>query len=867
MQIAITRELPVPNASHLTGLAVNGFDFWRWICLRGAGFPLEGILKLAAAPDLILASDQVIGALDAVERAQEKARSEVEAALDFLRSSGGWEDKKRRKALLDARSRINAREIPRVSDAVRLDSIPTFEEAIQKLARLRHNFEAAFLRASEQTTESVRDIAALPAFREALTWQNRGVMQHGVDLLLQKRANGGSRNSHQRQREEVVASYWQRYCTKNDTVGFFGPVGWARFTSQAECLSVRSGEQLVTARKTYCEAWAIEALGTAILKKHNVQPWIAPILMPFIRIVGAVLHHPLFGRVQLSTSQALLLKGCNGRDTARQIAAALLRSRNTEFKTEGDVYQSLKELAGKKFVFWSFNIPMGPHPEQALRAALQRVEDPGIQRSAISWLDEFESAKRGIAAAAGDADKLNSAFDNLETVFTRATGLAATRNHGQVYAGRTLVYEDCRRDVEVLVGPQLLHSFARPLSLLLFSGRWFASRIKAAYKEAFGRIYSRHVEGAGRIAVDAAPLWLEAIPLLLEDGPRFVAPIQEEFRQKWSRILQLGPGREPVNYSYEQLCEPVAREFSSEGPGWASACYHSPDVMIAADGEEAIRRGECLFVLGEVHMSKNTLDASLFVNQHPSPDELLSAIERDLGALNLVAAGATTHDAGCRTTPTLVGKSAFRLEYLPNAFIGDRSRSIPISSMVVESQEGELMAKSRDGRFRVSVMDLVGSLLSNMVSDCFKIFTPRPHTPRIAIDRLVIKRESWRFPLAELQFASCSDPAEGFLGARIWAHRHRIPRFVFYKSPVETKPSYLDLQSPILASVFFKQIRRTLEAHGPDAMIDVSEMLPSPEQTWLRDKHGRRYASELRMVAVDLSSASPRDSRAAAPRI
>jgi hypothetical protein len=33
-----------------------------------------------------------------------------------------------------------------------------------------------------------------------------------------------------RRREEVIASYWQRYCSKNDTIGFFGPLGWGGFS-------------------------------------------------------------------------------------------------------------------------------------------------------------------------------------------------------------------------------------------------------------------------------------------------------------------------------------------------------------------------------------------------------------------------------------------------------------------------------------------------------------------------------------------------------------------------------------------------------------------------------------------------------------
>jgi hypothetical protein len=294
-------------------------------------------------------------------------------------------------------------------------------------------------------------------------------------------------------------------------------------------------------------------------------------------------------------------------------------------------------------------------------------------------------------------------------------------------------------------------------------------------------------------------------------------------------------------------------EFQASGPGWASARYHSPDIMIAASSEEAILRGDCVFVMGEMHVSKNTLDASLFVNQHPSPDELLCAVDQDL-KLRVVPLALKTDDQGCRTTPSLIGKNSFRLEYLPDSFTDDRTKAIPLSSIVLESQHGELLARTRDGQHCMNWIDLVGALLSVLVIDCFKIIAPRAHTPRISIDRLVLKRESWRFSPATLEFASCASPAERFLQARNWARGHGIPRFAFFKVPVEAKPAYLDFESPILIDIFAKMIRRTLAAGLPDATVDLSEMLPGPSQAWLPDSANQRYTSELRIVAVDTAS-------------
>jgi hypothetical protein len=277
--------------------------------------------------------------------------------------------------------------------------------------------------------------------------------------------------------------------------------------------------------------------------------------------------------------------------------------------------------------------------------------------------------------------------------------------------------------------------------------------------------------------------------------------------------------------------------------------------MIAASGQEAIRKGDYFFVMGEVHVSVNTLGGSLFLTQHPSPQDLLDAVATDLGAWNVVPVtprGSPGHDdSGSRTANLLVPKSNFRLEYLPDSFITDRAQALPVSSLVLENQNGRLVARSRDGRFCTNAIDLVGGLLSVLVMDCFRIMAPRRHAPRISVDRLVIKRESWRFSPAELQFALCTDPAERFLQVRKWAGMEGLPHRAFFKVPVERKPAHVDFDSPILVDMFCKMIRRTLEANLPEAHVDLSEMLPTGDQLWLADSHDRRYTSEFRLVAVD----------------
>ena len=841
--------------SHLISISESEWAFWRWVCVRSAGFPCNEILKLAT-PNLITSADELIGVMQTADSAWIKAQQDMDLALKNLESTNLWSDKKIRKALLNAKIAIKAKKQPHsLPETVHIESINKLEAAVQQVKLMRARFTDNYSKSVKHTTAVISEIANLPNFREAITWQNRSVLR-ALDSIIQKSLSCKVRNSNQRRDEELIALYWQRYCTKNDTIGFFGPVGWAQFVPDVEYISIKPGQHIIGSRKLYWEVWAIEELGIAILRKYGIQPWITPFLTPLTRIEGMILHRPGIAPIRLTAGKALLLEACNGRYTAKQIAEQILKSSDVEFRTVDEVYQFLSEMAAKDIIFWQINIPMEANPEHYLRIALQRIEDPDIRQLAIATLDELDLAMHRVEVATGDQEKLNLALNDLEQIFTRITGLPATRNEGMVCAGRTIIYEDCRRDVEVLLGQQILNYLAKPLSLLLVAGRWFSSQLAIVYKNKIMEIYSAHLQLTNNPVMEAGYFFAHLAPFLFKNAQILIAPIQEQFRQKWEFILQLGDDHQPVKYSYEAIHQLVLSEFPSTSPGWIGARYHSPDIMIVANNEEEVQRGECLFLLGELHMCRNSLDAALFVNQHPTPDELINAVEQDLVGIKVLPQEVKMKNMGTRSTRCLIPKSIFQLEFIPNSFISDRAKSLSFSSLVIEKQNDELVARTRDGNYCSPVIELLGVILSHLSVDCFNIMMDRLHTPRISIDNLIIKRESWSFLASDLQYFYCSDPAETFLLIRKWAKNHSIPRFVFFKVPVERKPIYLDFESPILVSIFAKLIRRTLKAALSEPRVDITEMLPGADQLVLRDKQDHRYTCEFRMVAVDIGETS-----------
>ena len=177
------------------------------------------------------------------------------------------------------------------------------------------------------------------------------------------------------------------------------------------------------------------------------------------------------------------------------------------------------------------------------------------------------------------------------------------------------------------------------------------------------------------------------------------------------------------------------------------------------------------------------------------------------------------------------------------------SRVVSVADLLVD---GDTIT-DREGSFRAPLHALFWVPMFVATVFSYEPFPKVEHMERITVGRTVFRRESWRISVGDCP----TDPA----GVAAWARDHGMPRRVFVRMPDERKPTYLDVESPVLARIFCRQIRQ--RADRPDELVAVSEMLPRPEDCWL-ELDGERYTSELRLAAVDLTRrghASPRSQR------
>jgi hypothetical protein len=715
----------------------------------------------------------------------------------------------------------------------------------QAMARYEAQFDASIGR----VTAAIGAVARDARFREAVAWQNRAFVRSGLDRV----GPGTPRDSRTRRRETAIASYLQRYTTKNDSIGYFGPVGWARWQSTGPAVRATPGAQLLSRRTVYFETWAMDAVGAALAARPGLLRGLAPRTVPTNHMTGRQVYLPAGDPVRLTAEDADVLRLCDGVRTVQDIIDA--RAARNLPNAEADVLARLRSLRERCLIFLDFSGPIETFPERRLRRRLARVPDAAARAEAIRDLDRLVAAKDAVADAAGEADRVAGAIERLGQTFERLTGVPGTRLPGQNYAARTIVYEDATRDLDLRLGPELIAALAGPLGLVLDSGRWLAERVGADCLERLDAHFERRRKRSGADAVPLASLLALASRDFYSESrmPPVAASAAAELQHRWSRILACPAGSHRHEVAVSDIASAVAREFASAPPAWAAGLVHSPDVMIAAASIDAINRGDYQFVLGELHPALNTMESQALVEQSADPGTLLAMAEAAAGKRRVVSVAPRAW-AGV-TARTSLASAMLSPSYAYWA-VGDDDVSnypvdpIPVAALAVVRDGGRLVVRdNRAGRV-FPLVEVVGEYLSSAVVRAFHLLPPARHTPRVSIGRLVVARERWQVPVRKCAWAFQLDERRRYLQLRAWSQRYGMPRRAFYSVPIEAKPLYVDFTSIPLVNLLAGVVRRMAKT-TPDGTITVSEMLPDPAQTWLPDAAGETYTSELRMVAVD----------------
>ncbi|MGW0243047.1 thioesterase domain-containing protein [Micromonospora chalcea] len=736
------------------------------------------------------------------------------------------------------------------ADGLELFSAPRAATAADELLATgagADRFDKEFEEALRSGAQRFTALAADPLLREAVTWQNRGALV-AFDGLVRGGAEA-ARNVRRRDRERALLKYWQRYCGKNETVGFFGPSCWVTVDpAQPEVARVNPGDGLTRRRWVWFESWALTAYADRIGADLAVRRWWPPMLRPHLAVRDRAVLRPGRPPLTLTPVEAELLRAADG----RRPAADLVADPAIGLRRPEDGYALLDRLVERELITWDAALPVSPDAERVLADRIEAIGDEPARAAARAGFDRLRAARDEVAAAAGDAERLRAALDALDATFTELTGVPAVRRAGQMYAGRTVCYEDSARDLDVVFGAPLLAELAAPLDVLLRAARWLANALARAYLDVLRGLYEElRAESGGPVPL--ADLWFLAQGMFWGDGERPVDAVAAEFAARWSGLFGLDTlpgGTTDVRLRAADLADRIDAVFPGAGPEWSNAAIHSPDLQICATDADALRRGDYTVVLGELHAAWSSFDCAVFTPSYPDVERLRDALAADLGQRRVrLLFPADWPRRTSRTAESLTGPTDRHLAFL-DAPGADPARVLPTVDLVVDDVDGELVATASDGQ-RWPLTEIFAEPFSAHAVDGFKLVAAAPYTPRITVDRLVLARQTWRTTVGDSGLAVPNGERERFLAVRDWRRRLGLPEQVYVKFGTETKPCFVDLSAPAFATTLCAMARAARVDGGDDVSFTVSEMLPAPEQAWVPDGQGRRYFSELRLHITD----------------
>jgi hypothetical protein len=449
--------------------------------------------------------------------------------------------------------------------------------------------------------------------------------------------------------------------------------------------------------------------------------------------------------------------------------------------------------------------------------------DAGVRERGLAAVARLEAARDAVAAA--PRESLLEALSALDATFVELTGLEPTRNPGRTYGGRTLCYLDCMRELEVELGAPLLAELAPALQLLFEAGRWYCGRVNDIGR----RVIERALPSGG--LGPFMPVLVHVIRTLMTLPPEFADEVAELQR----RLAPLLADPDPVTIGARG-----ASAFADHRPAWSLAAFQSIDLQFAARDVDAISGGDYLAVLGDMHLGSNPLVQGVFAHRHPEPQRFLADVVATAGAGTPVllppwAPGLSGDSRGMPAT----SDAMIHIAALPDTRAQNGRRTWLPHELEVDG--GYVV--DRSGELRLPLLEVFWLPIFVAGVRSFHLLPEHDdHAPRLTVGRTVLRRETWNIPAAAIP-----ERAEDLAA---FGRDRGMPRRVFAKSPLERKPMYLDLESRLLSGILCRHARQVAAQPGGQT-IHFTEMLPRPDQCWLVDPEGNRYAAELRLVAVD----------------
>ncbi|HXM75055.1 MAG TPA: hypothetical protein VN904_07255, partial [Chthoniobacterales bacterium] len=340
-------------------------------------------------------------------------------------------------------------------------------------------------------------------------------------------------------------------------------------------------------------------------------------------------------------------------------------------------------------------------------------------------------------------------------------------------------------------------------------------------------------------------------------GPGLIAPAVmafQEVKAAFRKRIQPHAGLEEYDLTIDD-CHVVRDSF--EYPKFDEYTYPSADLQISAPTADAIKRGEYQWLVSELHPPPALLHHCMYW-ACPDKPALNQALARTVGDkpnfhFGFFAADFTAHTT-VRIFDALPKLSNFVAPQRANP--AWRKISPADAEVYVDEATGDVCLRKIDNH------EYLGSFARAWVIPLgfhpFQ-FSLSPHTPRLRSGRVIVQRRTWTVTSEELPAGDYTGISRGLVLAleQLRALKN-WPRYIYIR-PTEqalrrsgaegrdkdTKPVFVDLESYLFLEIFYRWLTKSGE-------LEVTEMLPAPDQLLWREPDGRR-TFELRTLIVPRS--------------
>ncbi len=789
---------------------------------------------------------------------------------------------RRRTALLAARRDLHHRRPPRPArDPAALEALPPslaaglarVSERLERHEREAEAIAAAFRSDVERAERELVRVMTAPPAAEGLRLVARALLAR---LRRAAAIEPGAWRHEQRHVAAKAAAYLGRFATKTSPNGVFCATARVEFRRAGPEVRGENRAARIEVRLNVGEARKVTA---CLAADETLEPIVVPRPNPTLRRTAAgwtfwkpasprhaddsevrseVPAHPVLG--------AFLEEAGRGTLTVPELIAAAAGRCGLD-PGAADVRGFYRKLVDRGLLVAELEVPWSSwRPLADLARAARRGA------AAPAWLAEaeaIEQAADGLESLASEARP--AAMDALEARLERLP-------HRRPLVADDLFRADAATALEIALPEAMLEELAGFTSLYarFYSAMYPAVLYRAGMVRRFLERYPADTD------VELLDLYHGVFePTVAPRPAAFPEPHGDERRApEWSeagaafrrfRDHFAARARDAAGLAEITIGPAEWERLLGERPVPAYSC--GVLFQVAAGDLDALAAGRWRACLNAIYPGGG-LSVSRLASLHRAPDgggwieDELRRGYRWLGRDGAVLAevgfmhGGRTANAGLR--PPLL---ACEIE-LPGDRATPGATALPLADLTVrfDRASGEFHLRSRSRGVRI--VPIVSSGISSEGFIAFLVEIGRQATqplahfpgfeaegvsvwPRVRCGNVVLFRRRWKFGAGEVPGAGARRiDVSTFVAVARWRGRYELPRHVFVHSSADPKPFYVDLESPLFVEQMLRSVPPAAgprQGDGPaeaPAAFHVTEMLPGPDELWVRDPDGR-YASEF----------------------